>query len=349
MAMVGSAIRSHGDRLLAVAFTLMVTLGLAGIVSAETSASFTGTSTNPGNSLNTMLVLPPASQNGPTSSAGGVVNLSWTATPTAPGTGHTLTYLVLRGPVGGPYAQITSVSGLSYTDTPPSDGTYQYVIQARVTGGGAFTSANSGAQNGISDRLAPTMSIQCNGGACSSTAWYAAAVSVTVSGSDGGAGMGSVTRNVDGAGQVSTAGASATFSVSGDSANHSVVYFGTDAAGNASGSFTQTLKIDGTPPPAASLSAFRWGAAQGDVTLLWTQAVDATSGVATFDVYKKNIAGSGSACGTTGFALTQSGLAAGTTSTVVNVGNNAWACFYLITHDNAGNQTQSNIVKQQGK
>ncbi len=348
MSVMRSMVRSHGDRLLAIAFVVMVTLGLAGIVSANTGATFTGTTTNPNDHINTMLVQPPASQGVPTSSAGGVVNLSWTATPTAPGTGHTLTYLVLRGPIGGPYTQITSVSGLSYTDTPPSDGTYQYVIQARVSGGGAFTSGNSTAQNGISDRLAPTMSIQCNGAACSSTAWYNAAVSVTVTGTDGGTGVGSVTRDVDGGGQVSTAGASATFNVTGDSASHSVVYFGTDAAGNTSGSSTQTLKIDGTPPPAASLFGFRWGTLQGDVTLAWTQAADATSGVATFDAYKKNIAGSGSACGTTGFTIAKSGLASGTATTTVNVGNNAWACLYLITKDNAGNQTQSNIVKVQG-
>lgn len=346
---LASSIRAQGDRFVAIAFVVMVTVGLAGIVSTETGASFTSSSTNPGNTMAAMLVQPPASQGAPISSAGGVVSLSWTATPTAPGTGHTLTYVVLRGPVGGPYTQVTSVSTLSYTDTPPSDGTYQYVIQARVGGGGSFTSGNSTAQNGISDRLAPSMSITCNGAACSSTSWYTAAVSVTVSGTDGGTGTGSVTRNVDGAGQVSTAGASATFNVSGDSASHSVVYFGTDAAGNASGAPTQTLKIDGTPPPAASLSAARAGPAQGDVTLSWTQAADATSGVATFDVYKKNISGSGAACGTTGFTVTQSGLAAGSASTVVNVGNNSWACFYLITFDNAGNQTQSNIVKQQGK
>lgn len=345
---LASSIRAQGDRFVAIAFVVMVTVGLAGIVSSETGASFTGASTNPGNTLTAMLVQPPASQGVPISSAGGVVSLSWTTTPTAPGAGHTLTYLVLRGPVGGPYTQITSVSGLSYTDTPPTDGAYQYVIQARVSGGGSFTSQNSVAQSGISDRLAPSMSITCNGAACSGTAWYTAAVSVTVTGTDSGSGMGSVTRNVDGAGQVSTTGASATFSVSGDSANHSVVYFGTDAVGNTSGSSTQTLKIDGTPPPAAALSGFRFGTLQGDVTLTWTQSADATSGVATFDVYKKNISGSGAACGTTGFTVARTGLASGVTNTVVNVGNNAWACFYLITKDNAGNQTQSNIVKVQG-
>lgn len=345
---LADAIRAQGDRFVAIALVVMVTVGLAGIVSAETGASFTSSSTNPNNTVAAMLVQPPASQGAPTSGAGGVVNLSWAATPTAPGAGHTLTYLVLRGPVGGPYTQITSVSTLAYTDTPPSDGTYQYAIQARVTAGGSFTSGNSTARNGISDRVGPTVSVGCNGAACSSAAWYTAAVSVTVTATDSGSGMGSVTRDVDGAGQVSTAGASATFSVSGDGANHSVLYFGTDAVGNTSGSSTQALKIDGTPPPAATLSGLRSGTLQGDVTLTWTQAADATSGVATFDVYRKNVSGSGAACGTTGFTAARTGLASGVTNTVVNVGNNQWACFYLITKDNAGNQTQSNIVKAQG-
>src|SRR5512133_762139 len=83
-----SALRSQGDRLLAIAFVLMVTVALAGITTGDTGASFTSTSTNPNNHANTLLVQPPASQNATTSSAAGVVNLSWTATPTAAGTGH---------------------------------------------------------------------------------------------------------------------------------------------------------------------------------------------------------------------------------------------------------------------
>lgn len=144
-------------RPLAFAAILMLTLALAGLVSAETGATYTATSTHPSNTLKTLLVQPPASQNAPASSAGGVVGLAWPATPTAPGAGHTLTYLVLRGPVGGPYAQVGSTAALSFSDTPPADGTYQYVIQARVTGGGSFTSGNSAAQNGMSDRTAPTV------------------------------------------------------------------------------------------------------------------------------------------------------------------------------------------------
>ncbi len=341
---MGSTFRAQGDRLLAVAFVLMVTLALAGIASSETGATFTGTSTNPNDHFNTMLVQPPASQSAPTSSAGGVVNLSWTATPTAPGTGHTLTYLVLRGPVGGPYTQITSVSGLSYTDTPPSDGTYQYVIQARVTGGGSFTSGNSTAQNGISDRAAPTMSVKCNGAACSSTSWYNAAISVTVSGTDAGTGMGSVTRNVDGGGQVSTAGASVTFSVSGDSANHSVVYFGTDAAGNSSSSLTQTLKIDTTAPTAVTGLTAATGAFGSPVTvdLTWTAGSDALSGVAGYTVYWVAAA----TCPAASPANYPSSAAVGavTSYSISGLVSGTKYCTYLTTTDNAGNVSTPSAV-----
>ena len=193
-------IGKSGDRLLAIAFLFMATVALGGTMSRQTGASFTTLSTNPANQLATLLVQVPASQNAATSAAAGVVMLSWAATPTAPGAGHTLTYNVLRGPIGGPYTLLANTASLTYNDTPPADGTYQYVIQARVTGGGTFTSGNSAAQNGLSDRTAPTMSITCNGISCAG--WFSGTVSVTVSGADGGSGMGSVTRNVDAAGGV---------------------------------------------------------------------------------------------------------------------------------------------------
>jgi hypothetical protein len=344
---LASSIRAHGDRFVAIAFVVMVTVGLAGIVSAETGASFTSSTTNPGNTVAALLVQPPASQAAPSSSAGGVVALSWTATPTAPGAGHTLTYLVLRGPAGGPYTQIASTSTLSYTDTPPSDGTYQYVIQARVTGGGSFTSGNSTAQNGISDRLPPAMSISCNGAACSSSSWYTAPVSVTVTGTDtgGGSGMGSVTRDIDGAGQISTAGASATFTVSGDSANHSVVSFGTDAVGNTSVSSTQTLKIDATAPNAPGGITIATGTTRGTVTVNGTTAgTDALSGVAGYRVY---FSASGATCSATPYPASQYFAGNPPTLPMVVTGlvSGTRYCAYVHTVDNAGNESgDSNVA-----
>ena len=341
----GSRVGSVSDRLLVVAFVLFVTIALAAAVSANTGASFTGTTTNPSNHANTMTVQPPASQSATTSGASGVVNLSWTATPTTPGAGHTLTYLVLRGPVGGPYSQVGSTTALTYSDTPPADGTYQYVIEARVTGGGSFTSGNSAAQSGVSDRTAPTMSISCNGVACTSS-WYTAAVSVTVSATDAGTGMGSVTRKVDAGSQTSTAGASVTFSVSGDSAGHTVQYFGTDAAGNASSTATQTIKIDGTAPTAVSGLASATGANGAPVTvdLTWTAGTDALSGVQGYEVRWTNAGASPCpAQNTTNFPNSAT-VGAVTSYSISGLASGSFYCAYLVTIDNAGNRSANSAV-----
>jgi len=331
------------DRLLAVAFVFMVTVALAGMASQETGASFTGSTSNPSNTVRTMNVQPPASQNNPTSAAAGVVNVSWTATPTAPGTGHTLSYLVLRGLVGGPYSQIATTSSLSYSDTPSSDGTYEYVVQARITGGGSFTSANSAAKSGISDRTAPTKSITCDGAACSS-GWYNAAVSVTVSGADGGTGMGSVTRNVDGAGQVSTAGASATFSVSGESAGHSVVYFTTDAAGNASSSATQTVRIDLTAPTAPSGLTSTKGTVAGTIDLSWTAGSDALSGLAGYTIHYSNAGMNPCSAATPASYPNTTTVGAVTSYTQGGLTSGQNYCFYVTTRDNAMNSSVASNV-----
>lgn len=332
-------IRISGDRLLVIAFTFMATVALAGTASRQTAASFTGTSVNPANSIATMLVQVPASQNNAASAAAGAVTLSWTATPTAPGAGHTLTYNVLRGPVGGPYALIGNTAALTYSDTPPSDGTYQYVIQAKVTGGGTFTSGNSAATNGVSDRLAPTMSMTCNGAACSA-GWYNAAVAVTVSGVDGGTGMGSVTRNVDGAGQTSTVGASATFSVSGESAGHTVAFFGTDAAGNASSTANQTVKIDLTAPTAATALAAVMGAAGAPVTveLSWTAGTDALSGLQGYEIRWTNAITTCPAQSAANFPNSAT-VGAVTAYSIAGLTSNSLYCAYLVTLDNAGNRS----------
>src|SRR5437773_5992899 len=281
--MKGSAFSA--DRLLAIAFVLMLAFVLVGVSTGKTQATFTGTSTNPTNQALTMQVAAPASQSNTTSAAAGVVNLSWTATPTAPGTGHTLSYDVLRGPVGGPYSFVGNTTSLVYSDTPSADGTYEWVIQAKVAGGGTFTSGNSAAKSGISDRTAPSKTITCNAVACIA-GWYNATVSVTVSGTDAGTGMGSVTRNVDAAGQVSTGGSSATFNVSGDNAGHVVQYFSTDGAGNSSATASQTIKLDGTAPTAVTglLSATGAGGAPITVDLSWTAGTDALSGVSGHEV-----------------------------------------------------------------
>jgi hypothetical protein len=323
------------DRLLTAGFVVLVSTARVGISSGTTGASFTGSSTNPAQILNTQSVTPPASFTSATSAIAGRIDLVWTATTAVAGS-HTLTYLVLRGPVGGPYAQIGTTAGLTYTDTPGADGTYEYVVQTKIAqGSGFFTSGNSATKNTKSDRTAPTMSATCNGGSCAG--WFNRSVTFVVSGADGaGVGMGTATTNVDSAG-ATTSAAPHTVTVSGESATHSVVYSGADAAGNASGNTSQTVKIDLTAPAAPTgLTSVQGGTgAPITVDLSWTAATDALSGVAGYTVYwvaanpcpvvsPANYPNSAQIGAVTSYSMT------GLTATTLY-------CAYLTATDNAGN------------
>ncbi len=174
------------ERFFAAAFVVLVSTAIIGFSAGTTGASFTGSTTNPNQSWNTQNVTPPASFTSATSAIAGRIDLVWTATASPVGS-HTLTYLVLRGPVGGPYSQIGTATGLTYSDTPASDGTYQYVVQTKLAqGAGFFTSGNSAAGTGISDRTAPTATANAPAGS------DVAQIVVPASYSDGGAGVTSV-------------------------------------------------------------------------------------------------------------------------------------------------------------
>lgn len=242
------------DRVLAASLVVLVGTAIVGFSSGSSGATFTGLSTNPASSWNTVTVQPSAAQNAPVSAAAGVVNLSWTASPTAPN-GHTLTYLVLRGPVGGPYSQIGTTSGLTYSDTPGADGSYGYVIQTKLAqGAGFFTSVNSAAQTGISDSTAPTTT------ASAPAASDVTQLTITVSYSDAGSGATSVSlyAKAVGAGAYSlvatqsfAASTSGTrtfaYTASAGVGTYSFYAIGADAAGNtgtAPGSAQSTTVLD---------------------------------------------------------------------------------------------------------
>jgi hypothetical protein len=138
------------DRIFAAAFVVLVSTAIVGFSAGSTSASFTASTTNPGESWNTSNVAAPASLTA-TSKPAGQIDLSWPATATPPN-GHTVTYLIIRGG-----SQIASTGSLTYSDTPVADGTYTYTIQTKIAqGAGFFTSGNSGAQSPKSDRTLPT-------------------------------------------------------------------------------------------------------------------------------------------------------------------------------------------------
>lgn len=326
------------DRLFAAAFVVLVSTAIVGFSAGNTGASFTGTTTNPGQILNTQNVAPPASFTSATSAIAGRIDLVWTAT-TSPAGSHTLTYLVLRGPVGGPYAQVGTTSGLTYSDTPGADGTYEYVVQTKIAqGSGFFTSGNSATKSNLSDRTAPTMSATCNGGSCAG--WFNAAVTFVVSGNDGaGVGMGTATTNLDSAGAVTSA-APRTITVSGENAAHSVVYSGADAVGNASGNTTQTVKIDLTAPTNASAFTATTpgaGGAAGTVNLAWTAGSDALSGLAGYTVHRTGVVASCPATTTANYPTTYA--VSGTSATVGGMVSNSKYCFYITANDNAGNSS----------
>ena len=328
------------DRIVTAAFVVLVSTAIVGLSTGDSGASFTGTTTNPGEILNTQNVTPPASFTSVTSAIAGRIDLVWTAT-TSPAGSHTLTYLVLRGPVGGPYAQIGTTAGLTYSDTPGADGTYEYVIQTKIAqGAGFFTSGNSAAKSNKSDRTAPTMSATCNGGACA--AWYNGSVTFVVSGTDGaGVGMGTATTNVDGAG-AATSAAPRTVTVSGQSAAHSVVYSGADAVGNASGNTTVSFGIDLTAPTAVTGLSASSGAGGAPVTvdLAWTAGTDALSGVAGYTVYWSN------AVATCAGATYPNSAVIGTVTSyqITGLVNTSSYCAYVVTKDNAGNLSASSAV-----
>jgi hypothetical protein len=317
------------DRILAATFVALVSTAIIGFSAGNTGASFTGTTTNPGQILQTSNVAAPASESA-TSAIAGRIDLSWPATTTPPN-GHTVTYLVLRNGV-----QIGTTAALAYSDTPGSDGTYTYTVQTKIAqGAGFFTSGNSPAQSPKSDRTAPAMSVLCNGAACG--AWYNATVAVQVSGNDGaGVGMGTATTNVDGAGAVTSA-APRTVNVSGELASHSVIYSGADAVGNASGNTTLNFGIDLTNPTAAGGINIATGAASGQLNVSGTSAgTDALSGVAGYRAY---YAAAGASCAATPYATFQyfAGNPPAVPLVITGLTSGQNYCVYVRTVDNAGN------------
>ncbi|HEV2250234.1 MAG TPA: hypothetical protein VGT60_06990 [Candidatus Limnocylindria bacterium] len=329
------------DRIFAAAFVVLVSTAIVGFSAGDTSASFTGSTTNPGQSWNTSNVAAPASETA-TPAIAGRIDLAWPATTTPPN-GHTVTYLVLRNGV-----QIGATASLAYSDTPPADGTYTYTVQTKIAqGAGFFTSPDSPAQSPTSDRTAPAMSATCNGGSCAG--WFNGTVTVVVSGNDGtGVGMGTATTNVDGAG-AATSAAPRTVTVSGQSASHSVVYSGADAVGNASGNTTASFGIDLTAPTAAGGVNVATGAAAGQLNVSGTSAgTDALSGVAGYRVYYKQ---AGASCAATPYTTYTyfAGNPPAIPLVLTGLTSGKFYCAYAVTVDNAGNLSVASNLSNRAK
>lgn len=306
----------------------------------ETQASFTAATRTGANSVASIQVAAPA-LNASVSASAGHVQVTWSASATA-ASEPTLRYRVLRRPTGiGSFLEVaTALTGLTYTDLPGADGTYDYRAEAYLTG---FT-ADSATQTGISDRLAPSVAIQCNAAPCAG--WYAAAVTVTVTGTDGGSGTASVTTAVDGGTAGTTAGGTRSVSLT-TSLAHSVAYSAADVAGNASGTVTQTVSVDVIAPTAAAALTAVTGTTTGSVNLAWTAGTDALSGVAGYTV-RYVLATTCPAATPTNYPNTRSvGAVASTVVTGLTSGSRY--CFYLQTLDVAGNVSVASNVPANAK
>ncbi len=305
-----------------------------------TLASFASLTTSPSNTF-TLLEVQPATLTAAASLAGGVVRLSWSASPTA--ATETVTYAVMRRPSGsGAFAQAAAVaSGLTYDDTPPSDGSYDYELRTTVA---TFT-RDSNIVSAVSDRTPPSVSVTCDGAACV-TGWYRSSVTVVVTATDAGTGVQTVRTTLDGV-TSNSGSATVTTIVSGDG-SHAFSALAIDNADNVSATQTYSIAIDGTPPsPATGLIAAA-GGVNGSVSLSWTAATDATSGVSGYTIRYAQA----TTCPAATVANYPSAMTVGpATSTTVSGLNPAKAyCFYLITSDNAGNQSSpSNVASAKAK
>ncbi len=160
------------------ALPLLLSLSVASI--PATFATFTASTSSPGNTF-TALVVQPAVLATPVSASAGAVQLTWTASPTA--ATESVNYAVFRSPAGaGTWTQVASLVGVAYSDVPPADGTWDYFVQAIVA---AFT-ADGNVATGLSDRTAPSSAT----GIAAATGTTRGTIAVTWSaGTDAGSGV----------------------------------------------------------------------------------------------------------------------------------------------------------------
>ena len=157
-----------------------------------------------------------------------------------------------------------------------------------VTGAGSHTvnywsadkAGNVETTHTVATSVTPPTTTGSLSGTSGTNGWYTSAVTVTLTATAGTLPIAATYYTVDGGSQQTY---SAPFTVSGDSANHTVTFYSVDTASNAETAHSQTVKIDGTAPTltfgAASPAANNNGWNNSAVSIPYTDA-DATSGVA---------------------------------------------------------------------
>jgi hypothetical protein len=161
-------------------------------------------------------------------------------------------YVVLRG-LGAQAIQVCQTSGaLQCIDTAPGAGQQTYRVYARF---GPWTGQPSDGTTYTHDSTAPTTTASPDGSSPIATS----PVSVTLTATDTGSGVASISYRIDSGSLVTVNGAVATFSVTGPGTK-TIKYRATDNVGNVEAERTVVLNI--SPPPAAPTN-LRIGADSG--------------------------------------------------------------------------------------
>ena len=291
----------------------------AGVSVGGTTAAFNAQTTNSAGAVASLYVQSPA-QSSATSASGGRVDLSWSASPTA--ATRAVGYLVYRRPAGsGSYTRLTPspITALTYADTPSSDGSYEYAVQATVS---TFSSPDR-VVSAVSDRTGPTVttSTTAGGGAYASNTWTNRSVTVSFTCADALSGVATCPASVN---------------RSAEGANQSVSGTATDTVGNSTAASFTRINIDLTGPTAAGSLAASPGS--DAVTLTWSAATDALSGVGGYEVsYAAYIRVPGGVSYCEPYAYWGNPGASGTSETVSGLTTGSRYCFQVVSRDAASN------------
>lgn len=210
------------------------------------------------------------------------VTLNWAAV-TTPG-GHAVSgYTVARYSSASGGTSVAAgggcagaVSGPSCVEQSVPDGTWYYAVRPVIS---LWTGTESARSAAVSiDTAPPTISVTSisptpNVAGFNNTS----PVTVNLSAMDSGSGVATIKYSVDGGSTVTVNAAMAAVNVSGNG-THTVSYFATDAAGNASIPQAQAVKIDTVAPTAPTISAPAWvnSASKSNVPVTGTAEAGAT-------------------------------------------------------------------------
>jgi Bacterial Ig-like domain len=144
---------------------------------------------------------------------------------------------------------------LSCVDSVPA-GAWYYTDTPRLTGSSWVGAESPRSAVVYADSVAPTVAVTAVTPAAGATGYHTAApVTLSLSASDSGSGVASITYTVDSAAPVTVAAATADVQVAGDG-THTVSYKATDNAGNDSATGSQVVRIDTVAPGAPTVTSY---------------------------------------------------------------------------------------------